>query len=53
MTAMLAIDGAMGEGGNQVLRSALSLSLITGRAFHMTRTRAGRDRPWTKGVSFD
>ena len=45
MTAMLAIDGAMGEGGGQVLRSALSLSLITGRAFHMSRIRARRDRP--------
>jgi len=45
MTAVLAIDGAMGEGGGQVLRSALSLALVTGRAFHMTRIRANRDRP--------
>lgn len=45
MTAPLAVDGAMGEGGGQVLRSALSLALITGRAFHMTRIRANRDRP--------
>jgi RNA 3'-terminal phosphate cyclase (ATP) len=45
MTAPLAVDGAVGEGGGQVLRSALSLALITGRAFHMTRIRANRDRP--------
>jgi RNA 3'-terminal phosphate cyclase (ATP) len=45
MTAVLAIDGAMGEGGGQVLRTALSLALLTGRAFHMTRIRANRDRP--------
>ena len=45
MTSVLAIDGAMGEGGGQVLRSALSLALLTGRAFHMTRIRANRDRP--------
>jgi RNA 3'-terminal phosphate cyclase (ATP) len=41
----LQIDGAMGEGGGQVLRSALSLSLVTGRAFHMTHIRANRERP--------
>lgn len=45
VTTLLAIDGAMGEGGGQVLRSALSLSLVTGQPFHMTRIRANRDRP--------
>ena len=36
---MLKIDGSMGEGGGQVLRTCLSLSLITGTAFHgMPRT---------------
>ncbi|HRU07429.1 MAG TPA: RNA 3'-terminal phosphate cyclase, partial [Candidatus Brocadiia bacterium] len=39
------IDGSMGEGGGQVLRSSLALSLVTGRPFHMTRIRAGRERP--------
>lgn len=42
---MLDLDGALGEGGGQVLRSALSLAAVTGRAFRMERIRAGRDRP--------
>ena len=32
-----------GEGGGQVLRSALSLSLITGQPFHLRNVRARRD----------
>ncbi|MGZ3457909.1 MAG: RNA 3'-terminal phosphate cyclase [Archangium sp.] len=39
------LDGSEGEGGGQILRSALSLSLITGRPFHMTRVRANRQPP--------
>ncbi|QRK06588.1 RNA 3'-phosphate cyclase [Archangium violaceum] len=39
------LDGSEGEGGGQMLRSALSLSLITGRPFHMTRVRAHREPP--------
>jgi RNA 3'-terminal phosphate cyclase (ATP) len=42
---MLVIDGAMGEGGGQVLRTSLALSLITGRAFRIERIRANRARP--------
>ena len=42
---MIEIDGSMGEGGGQVLRSALSLSLLTGLAFTLTRVRANRDKP--------
>lgn len=42
---MLQIDGAQGEGGGQVLRTALALSLVTGRDFEITRIRAGRRRP--------
>jgi len=42
---MLQIDGAQGEGGGQVLRSALALSLVTGQAFEIRRIRAGRQRP--------
>ncbi|MCP3103899.1 RNA 3'-phosphate cyclase [Myxococcus sp. K15C18031901] len=37
------LDGSEGEGGGQILRSALSLSLITGRPFHLTRLRARRE----------
>lgn len=39
------LDGAAGEGGGQILRSALSLSLVTGRAFRIVGIRAGRSRP--------
>lgn len=35
----------MGEGGGQVLRSALVLSTITGKAFRMENIRAGRKKP--------
>jgi RNA 3'-terminal phosphate cyclase (ATP) len=42
---MLHIDGAMGEGGGQVLRTALGLSLVTGQPFLIERIRAGRKRP--------
>ena len=42
---MLTIDGAQGEGGGQILRSSLALSLITGQPFRIERIRAGRKRP--------
>ncbi len=42
---MLTIDGSRGEGGGQILRSALALSLITGTAFRIENVRAGRERP--------
>lgn len=45
MGDQLTIDGSMGEGGGQILRSALSLSLITGRPFTMTNIRKGRKKP--------
>ncbi len=41
----MAIDGDLGEGGGQVLRTALTLSAATGQAFEMTRVRARRSRP--------
>ncbi|QVW25391.1 RNA 3'-terminal phosphate cyclase [Pseudomonas hormoni] len=37
------LDGAIG--GGQVLRSALSLSMVTGRALHIKNIRAKRSRP--------
>lgn len=43
--AQVHLDGSMGEGGGQILRTALSLSVITRRPFHITRIRANRDRP--------
>jgi RNA 3'-terminal phosphate cyclase (ATP) len=39
------IDGSHGEGGGQVLRTALGLSLATGRSFRMEHIRAGRKKP--------
>lgn len=45
MSALVSIDGAMGEGGGQVLRTALALSAATGQGFEITRIRAGRLQP--------
>ncbi len=42
---MIVIDGSEGEGGGQVLRSALALSILTRTPFKMERIRAGRDQP--------
>jgi RNA 3'-terminal phosphate cyclase (ATP) len=42
---LITIDGSAGEGGGQVLRSSLSLSLATGKPFRITRIRAGRRKP--------
>ncbi len=42
---MIVIDGSSGEGGGQILRSALSLSILTRTPFRMERIRAGRDKP--------
>ena len=42
---LITIDGARGEGGGQVLRTALSLSLLTGRPFRIIHVRANREKP--------
>jgi RNA 3'-terminal phosphate cyclase (ATP) len=42
---MLVLDGSEGEGGGQILRSALTLSLVTGTPFRIDNIRAGRPRP--------
>jgi RNA 3'-terminal phosphate cyclase (ATP) len=44
-TEMIVIDGAAGEGGGQILRTSLALSLITGKPFRITNIRAGRKKP--------
>jgi len=42
---VLNLDGSYGEGGGQILRTALSLSAVTGKPFRLTRIRAGRRNP--------
>lgn len=42
---MLTIDGSQGEGGGQVLRSALALSLVTGKPFAIKNIRGRRKNP--------
>jgi RNA 3'-terminal phosphate cyclase (ATP) len=42
---VLTIDGSQGEGGGQVLRSSLSLSLLTGRPIVIEKIRAARKKP--------
>jgi RNA 3'-terminal phosphate cyclase (ATP) len=39
------IDGSFGEGGGQILRTALSLSCITGLSFELFNIRKGRKKP--------
>lgn len=42
---MIEIDGAAGEGGGQILRTSLALSICTGQPFQLNRIRAGRAKP--------
>jgi RNA 3'-terminal phosphate cyclase (ATP) len=42
---MLHIDGSEGEGGGQILRSSLALSMVTGTPIRIRNIRARRPRP--------
>ncbi|MCS6777197.1 MAG: RNA 3'-terminal phosphate cyclase [Chloroherpetonaceae bacterium] len=44
-SSVLQIDGATGEGGGQIIRNALALSAISGRAVEIVNIRAGREKP--------
>ena len=44
MTAPLAIDGSIGEGGGQILRTSIALSMVTGQPFRIEKIRAGREK---------
>lgn len=45
MSEIVQIDGSFGEGGGQILRSSLSLSVVTGKPFEVFNIRAGREKP--------
>jgi RNA 3'-terminal phosphate cyclase (ATP) len=45
MTDAVDIDGSRGEGGGQILRTSLALSMITGKPLVMRNIRAGRAKP--------
>jgi RNA 3'-terminal phosphate cyclase (ATP) len=42
---MIIIDGSYGEGGGQILRTSLALSLVTGKPFRIENIRANRKKP--------
>lgn len=42
---MIEIDGSHGEGGGQILRTSLALSILTGQPVHFFNIRAGRKKP--------
>lgn len=42
---MLVIDGSRGEGGGQILRTALALAMVTGTTLQIERIRARRAKP--------
>lgn len=45
MRELLTIDGSQGEGGGQILRTTLALSLVTGCPVRIDGIRAGRAKP--------
>jgi RNA 3'-terminal phosphate cyclase (ATP) len=42
---MIELDGSAGEGGGQILRSGLALSMCTGQPLRITQIRAKRSKP--------
>ncbi len=45
MAGPLTIDGSHGEGGGQIVRSAVALAALSGREIEIERVRAGRPKP--------
>jgi len=42
---VITLDGSQGEGGGQIIRTAVALSAITGQPVRIERVRAGRENP--------
>lgn len=42
---MMVIDGSQGEGGGQILRTALTMAMVTGTDIRIKNIRAGRQKP--------
>jgi RNA 3'-phosphate cyclase len=43
--SIIEMDGSLGEGGGQILRTGLALSLVTGKPFRLFNIRARRPKP--------
>src|SRR5512137_2606328 len=42
---MIEIDGSYGEGGGQIVRTAVALSAVTGKSVRIKKIRQGRPKP--------
>ena len=42
---LVTLDGSSGEGGGQILRTGLTLAMLTGRPVRVVKIRANRDKP--------
>lgn len=42
---MISIDGSFGEGGGQIVRSSLALSMVTSQPFRIEKIRGNRPKP--------
>ncbi|MBL8809302.1 MAG: RNA 3'-terminal phosphate cyclase [Planctomycetaceae bacterium] len=45
MAGVFKIDGSLGEGGGQILRTAVGVAAVMGNAIHVEKIRAGRKKP--------